>query len=48
MAAPDLVKRIHELGSEVGTADEKEARAFLAAETKKWAEVIKESGAKVD
>ena len=48
MAAPDVVKRIHELGSEMGTADEKGARDFIAAETKKWAEVIKESGAKVE
>ena len=48
MAAPDVVQRLHELGSEPGTADEKEARAFLAAETKKWAEVIKVSGAKVE
>jgi tripartite-type tricarboxylate transporter receptor subunit TctC len=48
MASPDIVKRLAELGSEPGTADETKARAFLAAETKKWAEVIKASGAKVD
>jgi tripartite-type tricarboxylate transporter receptor subunit TctC len=48
IAAPDIVKRLHELGSEPGTADEKEARAFLAAETRKWAEVIRLSGAKVE
>ena len=39
---------LEELGSEPGTADETKARDFLAAETKKWAEVIKASGAKVD
>ena len=48
MAAPDVVQRLHELGSEPGTADEQQARSFLAAETKKWAEVIKLSGAKVE
>ena len=48
MASPDIVKRLEELGSEPGTADETKARAFLAAETKKWAEVIKASGAKAD
>ena len=45
IASPDIVKRLAELGSEVGTANETEARAFLAAETKKWAAVIKQSGA---
>jgi tripartite-type tricarboxylate transporter receptor subunit TctC len=48
IAAPDIVKRLHDLGSEPGTANEKEVRAFLAVETKKWAEVIRASGAKVE
>jgi tripartite-type tricarboxylate transporter receptor subunit TctC len=48
IASPDIVKRLTELGSEAGTADEKAVRAFLAAETKKWAEVIRASGAKVE
>ena len=48
IASPDIVKRIEELGSEVGTANEPEVRAFLAAETKKWAEVIRISGAKAE
>jgi len=48
IASPDIVKRLNELGSEAGTADEKAVRAFLKAETKKWAEVIKLSGAKVE
>jgi tripartite-type tricarboxylate transporter receptor subunit TctC len=48
IASPDIIKRIEELGSEVGTANEAEARAFLAAETKKWAEVIRLSGAKAE
>jgi tripartite-type tricarboxylate transporter receptor subunit TctC len=48
IAAPDIVKRLSDLGSEPGTADEKQMRAFLAAETKKWAEVIRTSGAKVE
>jgi tripartite-type tricarboxylate transporter receptor subunit TctC len=48
IASPDIVKRLNELGSEPGTADEAKTRAFLAAETKKWAEVIHQSGAKVE
>lgn len=48
IASPDIIKRIEELGSEVGTANEAEVRAFLAAETKKWAEVIRLSGAKAE
>jgi tripartite-type tricarboxylate transporter receptor subunit TctC len=48
LTSPDIVARIRELGSDPGTADEAEVRAFLAAETKKWAEVIRLSGAKAD
>ena len=48
LKAPDVVARIRELGSEPGTAFGDDFRAFLAAETKKWAEVIRASGAKAD
>jgi len=48
IASPDIVKRLTELGSEAGTSDVKAVQAFLAAETKKWAEVIRASGAKVE
>jgi tripartite-type tricarboxylate transporter receptor subunit TctC len=48
IASPDIVARLHELGSEPGTAEEPRVRAFLDAETKKWAEVIRVSGAKAD
>ena len=48
IASPDIVARIRELGSEPGTTSEKDVRAFLDAETKKWAEVIRVSGAKAD
>jgi tripartite-type tricarboxylate transporter receptor subunit TctC len=48
LKAPDMVARIHELGSEPGTAFGKDFGAFLAAETRKWAEVIRASGAKAD
>ena len=48
LVAPDIVARIRELGSEPGTVNEKDVRAFLDAETKKWAEVIRLSGAKAD
>jgi tripartite-type tricarboxylate transporter receptor subunit TctC len=48
LKAPDMVARIHELGSEPGTVSGKDFGAFLAAETRKWAEVIRASGAKAD
>jgi tripartite-type tricarboxylate transporter receptor subunit TctC len=48
LKAPDMVARIHELGSEPGAASGKDFGAFLAAETRKWAEVIRASGAKAD
>ena len=48
MASADTIKKLDELGSEPGTADESAVRAFLASETKKWAEVVKASGAKAD
>src|SRR5215510_3401078 len=48
IASPDIVARIRELGSDPGTASEKDVRAFLDAETKKWAEFIRVSGAKAD
>ena len=48
VSSPDIVARLHELGSEAGTASEPEVRAFLDAERKKWAEVIRVSGAKAE
>jgi tripartite-type tricarboxylate transporter receptor subunit TctC len=48
IASPDVAGRIRELGSEPGTTDEAQVRAFLDGETKKWAEVIRVSGAKAD
>jgi tripartite-type tricarboxylate transporter receptor subunit TctC len=48
LKSPDMIARIHELGSEPGTAFGKDFAAFLAVETKKWAEVIRTSGAKAD
>jgi tripartite-type tricarboxylate transporter receptor subunit TctC len=48
IASPDIVTRIRELGSEPGTVSETDVRAFLDTETKKWAEVIRVSGAKAD
>ncbi len=48
LAAPHIVKQLGELGSEPGTTNETDVRAFLAAERKKWAEVIRRSGAKLE
>jgi tripartite-type tricarboxylate transporter receptor subunit TctC len=48
MASPEVIARLREMGSEAGTTDEREMRAFIDAETKKWAEVVRVSGAKAD
>src|SRR5262249_17765067 len=48
LKAPDVIARIHELGSEPGHAVGKEFGTFMQAETTKWAEVIRTSGAKAD
>jgi len=48
LQAPDVVARIRELGSEPGAVFGNDFAAFMAAETKKWAEVIRASGAKAD
>jgi tripartite-type tricarboxylate transporter receptor subunit TctC len=48
LSSPDIVKRLAEIGSETCTAFEDDVRAFLDGETKKWAEVIRVSGAKAD
>lgn len=46
--SPDIVGRLSELGSLPGLTDDQQVRKFLADETKKWAEVIRVSGAKAD
>ena len=48
LKAPDMIARIHELGSEPGTVFGSDFGAFMAAETRKWADVIRASGAKAD
>jgi len=45
---PDVAARLDELGAVPGTAFGKDFGKFLAAETKKWGEVIRISGAKAD
>jgi tripartite-type tricarboxylate transporter receptor subunit TctC len=45
---PDMVKRIHDLGCEPGTAFGPDFGKFLRAETEKWGDVIRASGAKID
>jgi len=42
------VARIQELGSEPGTVFGADFGAFMADETRKWADVIRTSGAKAD
>ena len=48
LKAPDMIARIHELGSEPGTVFGSDFGAFMATETRKWADVIRTSGAKAD
>jgi tripartite-type tricarboxylate transporter receptor subunit TctC len=48
LKSPDIIKRIRELGAEPGTAFGNGFAAFMDAETKKWAEVIRTSGAKAE
>src|SRR5262249_8483314 len=48
LQAPRMLARLPALGSEPGAAFGKDFGAFLAVETKKWAEVIRTSGAKAD
>src|SRR5262249_37185160 len=48
LKAPDVIARIHELGSEPGHAFGAAFGTFMQAETTKWAEVIRTSGAKAD
>jgi tripartite-type tricarboxylate transporter receptor subunit TctC len=48
LKAPDMIARIHELGSEPGTVFGSDFGAFMAEETRKWADVIRTSGAKAD
>jgi tripartite-type tricarboxylate transporter receptor subunit TctC len=45
---PDVIARIRELGAEPGHAFGPAFGAFMQAETAKWAEVIRTSGAKAD
>ena len=48
MANPDLVKRMTEQGIDITTGTPEEYTAFIKAETARWREVVKASGAKVD
>ena len=48
LAEPAIVTRIAELGGTPMVASPGELDAFVVAETKKWAEVVKFSGAQVD
>jgi tripartite-type tricarboxylate transporter receptor subunit TctC len=46
--SPDIVARIHELGSEPGTVFGRDFGVFMAQETRKWADVIRAWGARAD
>jgi tripartite-type tricarboxylate transporter receptor subunit TctC len=48
LAEPAIVKRIRDLGAEPMIMSPSELDAFVAADTRKWAKVVKFSGAKID
>jgi tripartite-type tricarboxylate transporter receptor subunit TctC len=48
LASPDIIKRMHDLGADPGDALGKDFAAFMAAEAKKWGEVVRISGAHAD
>lgn len=48
LATPEVVKRLRELGAEPGTAFGKDFGTFMAAEAKKWGEVVRISGARAE
>ena len=48
LKAPDMIAHIRELGSEPGIAFGKDFGAFMETERKKWAEVVRTSGAQAE
>lgn len=48
LKAPDIVTRFRELGADPGTVSGTAFGDFLAAETRKWADVVRASGAKAE
>jgi tripartite-type tricarboxylate transporter receptor subunit TctC len=48
LKSPDVIKRMHDLGSEPGNAFGADFGTFMQAEAKKWGDVIRKSGAHVD
>jgi tripartite-type tricarboxylate transporter receptor subunit TctC len=48
LEAPDTRQRLRPEGIEPGTLDAREFTAFVESELKRWAPVVKASGAKTD
>jgi tripartite-type tricarboxylate transporter receptor subunit TctC len=48
MTSPDVAKRLTEQGIDITTGTPEEYTAFIKAETARWRDVVKASGAKVD
>ena len=48
MALPDVRQRFSDLGATPTATTPEQLKAFTADEVKRWAEVIKQSGAKVE
>ncbi|HEY4921591.1 MAG TPA: tripartite tricarboxylate transporter substrate binding protein [Xanthobacteraceae bacterium] len=48
LKSPDVIKRMHDLGSEPGNAFGADFGTFMQEEARKWGDVIRKSGAHVD
>lgn len=48
MQAPEMIERLHGLGTNAVGSSNKEFTEFVAAETKKWASVAKEAGVELE
>ena len=48
MATPELKKRFHDLGTDASTSTPEELGAYHAREMKKWAQIVKSAGIKVE
>ena len=48
LSSPEVIKHMRDLSAEPGDAFGKDFAAFMAAEEKKWGEVVRVSGAKAE
>ena len=48
LARPENLARVNKIGNEIRPMSVEQLTAFVRAETVKWAEIVKRSGAKID